>query len=205
MADEQNTISSLPELSLSFWMAGLENSRLGRAAYAWFSRLGERSAWAIKHRDPLTCDPIMLDLLAYERGIVRRGDSERLYRLRVYHAYNNAADAGWIAGWRRIFERLELLPDGDELTLLERFAWRGVPQDWDVIGIFLSDERQAELQEVIEKTVIEDYGRTCRRYYLTAYVSQAVIVGVSIFDDDHTTTLCASAVLASHREGVLIV
>jgi P2-related tail formation protein len=191
----------LSPLSLSFWMAGAENTKLAQAAYQWFTLLGKAAAWAIDKRDPLTCGQAMLDLLAWERGVTRtRFDSERLYRLRVKHAYENAADAGSVNGWKRIFERLELLPDGSEIEQLERMAG----QDWDIVGLRMSDERMAELQNILERIIIEEYGRTCRRYLLVSRVKQGIAVSAVTFDDDNTTILCRSNILTEHRAGEIL-
>jgi len=95
--------TKLSPLPLSFWMAGAENTKLGQAAYKWFSLLGKAAAWAIDTRDPLTCGEAMLDLMAWERGVTRTPfDTERLYRLRVKHAFENGKDAGNAGGWKRI-------------------------------------------------------------------------------------------------------
>ena len=191
----------LPSPPLSFWMAGAENTKLGQAAHKWFSLLGKAAAWGIDTRDPLTCGEAMLDLLAWERGVTRTPfDTERLYRLRVKHAYENGKDAGSASGWKRIFERLELLPSGNEIEQNERMAG----QDWDIIGLGMSDERMAELQNILERIIIEEYGRTCRRYRLVSRVKQAITVAVSTFDDDHTTVLCRSNIRNEHRAGEIL-
>lgn len=189
-------------LTLSFWMAGAESTKLGQAAYAWFSLLGKAAAWGVDNRDPLTCGETMLDLIAWERGVTRTPwDSDRLYRLRVHYAYENATDAGAVNGWKRIFERLELLEDRSEIEQMERIPG----QDWDVVGLFMSDERMAELQNVLERIIIEEFGRTCRRYRLVSRARQTITVGVTIFDDNHTTVLAASAYLTQHRAGEIFV
>lgn len=65
------------------------------------------------------------------------------------------------AGWGRIFERLEL----GGLSLAER-----VPgQDWDRVGIIADDSQFPDQQNVLE-IIIEDYGRTCRRYYFDSRI-----------------------------------
>ena len=119
-------MSDFPEIKIPFWMNGPHARTLAGASRVWFGRLGE---WAA-----LTCSERMLDLIAWQRGVTRAaGEAERLYRLRVAHAYANARDSGQIAGWKRIFKRLEL---GD-IALEERKAG----QDWDVIGIMMDPFR----------------------------------------------------------------
>ena len=124
----------------------------------------------------------MLDLIAWQRGVTRAaGEAERLYRLRVAHAYANARDSGQIAGWKRIFKRLEL---GD-IALEERKAG----QDWDVIGIMMDDGSFPNYQNVLE-LIVADYGRTCRRYHFISRIPQRVAVRFVPFDDHHAT-ICA--------------
>lgn len=182
MPDEKST----PEaFTLSFWMDGAENTKLGKAAHAWFSLLGKAASWGIVSRDPLTCGQAALDMLAWERGVKRyAGEPGRLYRLRVKYAYENGKDAGGVNGWKRILKRLELIGDESELVLLERMDG----QDWDVIGIEFDDSKAATLQTVLE-LIINEYGRTCRRYRFISRIVQGVTVRAATFDDDHYTTL----------------
>lgn len=183
------------EFSLSFWMDGAENNKLGRAAYNWFSLLGRAAFWGVTSQDPLTCCAEALDLLAWQRCVTRyEGEPERLYRLRVKYAYANARDAGCVNGWKRIFQRLELTEDAKDLELWERMAG----QDWDIVGIVLDDSKFTVpyLQDAIE-IIIEDYGRTCRRYYFISRIVKPVYAGVNTFDLDHNTVTAAQSVSLS--------
>ncbi|MCH5144112.1 phage tail protein [Desulfovibrio sp. UIB00] len=166
-------MNRLALFSLSFWMNGAESTKLGKAAHAWFSMLGKAAAWSLDNRDPMTCDERTLNLLAWERCVRRYpGEPERLYRLRVTHAYANARDSGQTAGWGRIFERLEL----GGLSLAER-----VPgQDWDRVGIIADDSQFPDQQNVLE-IIIEDYGRTCRRYYFDSRIPIPALAHVGRF------------------------
>lgn len=116
-------------------------------------------------QDPLTCSPSMLGLLAWERDITRF-DSEpiALYRKRVKWAYLNARDAGDVAGFKRIFERLGL----GWCELHERQA----DTDWDVITIEVTDSDAANNQALMME-LIQHYGRTCRRYRFQVVYPQA--------------------------------
>lgn len=180
-------MSDLPQLdqpSLPFWMGGEECSKLSRAAHGWFTRLGEWAALPARQLDPLTCTPTVLDLLAWQRNVTTyQGEPERLYRLRVAHAYANARDAGSVAGWGRIFQRLEL--GGVELE--ERVAG----QDWDIIGVVVDDTAFPDQQNVLE-IIVQEYGRTCRRYRFISRIPQAVRVAACTFDDDHATVCAVS-------------
>ncbi|MNT48202.1 hypothetical protein D3C72_1849710 [compost metagenome] len=98
----------------------------------------------------------MLALLAWERDIARfNGEPLALFRKRVKFAFVNARDAGEVAGFKRIFERLGI----GWCDIHERQA--GTP--WDVITIEVTDSAIASNQQLME-TLIQHYGRTCRRY-----------------------------------------
>ena len=186
----------LPQVS--FWMNGANSQALCKAAQLWFQRLGDAAIWPARQCHPMTCSLPVLDLLAWQRGVTRFiGESNQLYRMRVTHAYANAKDSGQTSGWQKILERLELLGPG-VLTLSERITG----QDWDIIGIELSDQQLSELQEVLFKVMIPEYGRTCRRYTPISRATESIHLLVGTFDDAHTTleaTLpqCALAINSS--------
>ena len=181
-------MNRLALFSLSFWMNGAESTKLGKAAHAWFSMLGKAAAWSLDNRDPMTCDERTLNLLAWERCVRRYpGEPERLYRLRVTHAYANARDSGQTAGWGRIFERLEL----GGLSLAER-----VPgQDWDRVGIIADDSQFPDQQNVLE-IIIDDYGRTCRRYYFDSRIPIPALAHVGRFSWHQETVEAAMSTRA---------
>lgn len=181
-------MNRLALFSLSFWMNGAESTKLGKAAHAWFSMLGKAAAWSLDNRDPMTCDERTLNLLAWERCVRRYpGEPERLYRLRVTHAYANARDSGQTAGWGRIFERLGL----GGLSLAER-----VPgQDWDRVGIIADDSQFPDQQNVLE-IIIEDYGRTCRRYYFDSRIPIPALAHVGRFSWHQETVEAAMSTRA---------
>lgn len=181
-------MNRLALFSLSFWMNGAESTKLGKAALAWFSMLGKAAAWSLDNRDPMTCDERTLNLLAWERCVRRYpGEPERLYRLRVTHAYANARDSGQTAGWGRIFERLEL----GGLSLAER-----VPgQDWDRVGIIADDSQFPDQQNVLE-IIIDDYGRTCRRYYFDSRIPIPALAHVGRFSWHQETVEAAMSTRA---------
>ena len=186
-------MSDFPEIKIPFWMHGPHVRTLAGASRAWFGRLAEWAAFPLRQTDPLTCTERMLDLLAWQRGITRvMGEAGRLYRLRVAHAYANARDSGQIAGWKRIFKRLEL---GD-IALEERKAG----QDWDVIGIMMDDGSFPNYQNVLE-LIVADYGRTCRRYHFISRIPQRVAVRFVPFDDHHATICARSDEILKTRAG----
>lgn len=175
-------MSDAPTIKLPFWMEGAETGALSAAALEWFSRLGQAATLPARQLDPLTCSGVVLDLLAWQRNVTRyKGEPDRAYRLRVAHAYANAKDAGSVAGWGRIFRRLEV----GGINLEERMPG----QDWDVVGVVLSDEDLAANQRLVE-IIIEEYGRTCRRYRLISRRQADIAARISAFDHDHMT-VCA--------------
>ena len=125
-------------------------------------------------QDPLTCSPSMLGLLAWERDITRfDGEPMALYRKRVKWAYLNARDAGDVAGFKRIFERLGL-------------GWcelheRQTNTDWDVITVEVTDSDAANNQALMME-LIQHYGRTCRRYRFQVVYPQAATVRAARID-----------------------
>ncbi len=184
MSDD--TKLDLPEVS--FWMNGANAQALCKAAHLWFQRLGDAAIWPARQFNPMTCSLPVLDLLAWQRGVARySNEPERLYRLRVTHAYANARDSGQTAGWGRIFERLEL----GGLSLAER-----VPgQDWDRVGIIADDSQFPDQQNVLE-IIIEDYGRTCRLYYFDSRIPIPALAHVGRFSWHQETVEAAMSTRA---------
>lgn len=154
---------TLPEANAPWWEDGQtiadgvkEPAFLARGIMALWRRIRRWCLLPLEVVDPLTCSRELLDLLAWERDI-RRFDGEplELYRRRVKYAFINAMDAGEVAGFKRIFERLGI----GWCELHERQA--GAP--WDVITIEVTDSAIAGNQQLME-ALIRHYGRTCRRY-----------------------------------------
>lgn len=210
------SVSDLPELQqpeLPFWMAGAEATKLTLAAHAWFDMLGTVATLPARQLDPLTCSRIVLDLLAWQRNVTPyAGEPERLYRLRVAHAYANARDAGSVAGWKRIFQRLEL--GGVALEeWIDRHPQQGptagiraaavADDDWDIIGVVVDDTAFPDQQNVLE-IIVNEYGRTCRRYRFISRIPKAVRVCAVAFDDDHTTVCARSEPVTVTRAGIRI-
>ncbi len=179
-------LPAIPTPKLPFWMAGKELAKLASAAKEWFRRLGEWSVVPARQLDPMTASYPILRLLAHQRCITSYpGEPERLFRLRVKYAYANAKDAGLISGWKRIFARLEL----GKIELEERRPG----QDWDIIGLVIDDSALPDRQNVLE-IIIDEYGRTCRRYRFISRIRQTVGIGASSFDDHHSTLAVTQSV-----------
>lgn len=143
-------------LKLPWWMSGAELTKLKNAAVQWFELVLTWTKWPLMQFDPLQCSPGILNLIAWQRDIRRfQGESLELFRKRVAYAYANAQDAGSFEGFIKICYRLGI----GHIATTERIpGW-----DWDVINIYLSDEQLSENPDLL-KEIIQQYGRTCRRY-----------------------------------------
>lgn len=152
----------LPSNTAPWWEDGTTISRtvaepafLVRGLLAFWARVRR---WLLLplDQDPLTCAVPVLSLIAWERGQVRvAGEPLALFRKRVKFAFVNAQDAGEVAGFKRIFERLGL----GVCSLHERQP----DTPWDVIIVEMDDNDFTRNQPLIE-SLIQHYGRTCRRY-----------------------------------------
>ena len=143
-------------IKLPWWISGKELTKLKNAAIEWFKRIAQWAKWPLEQIDPLTCDRGILELIAWQRDITRYdGEPLDLYRKRVAYAFVNARDAGSTIGFINICERLDI----GHISTEERI--QGI--DWDIVNIHLNDEQLADNPELL-KTIIRQYGRTCRRY-----------------------------------------
>ena len=146
------------EIKLPFWLSGEQLSKLRQAAANWWDTVETWVYWPLTQFDPLTCSEGLLKLLAWQRDI-KRFNTEPLdmFRKRVAFAYVNAQDAGSTAGFIRIAERIGI----GYMEIEERFD----QVNWDVVRLYLSDQQISENPDLIQN-LIEQYGRTCRRYEL---------------------------------------
>ncbi|PYC24986.1 phage tail protein [Pseudomonas mosselii] len=166
-------------LKLPFWLAGTELTKLKDAAQTWWARVTEWLRWPLLQMDAETCHLTVLDLLAWQRDITRfKDEPERLYRLRVKFAFINAVDAGSTAGLKRILRRLGV----GYVEIDERLAGR----DWDVVLLRLSDSQLSENPELL-RVLIQQYGRTCRRYDFISITPVTLRIGAAQFNDDQQT------------------
>ncbi len=166
-------------LKLPFWLAGTELTKLKDAAQSWWARVTEWLRWPLLQMDAETCHLTVLDLLAWQRDITRfKDEPERLYRLRVKFAFINAVDAGSTAGLKRILRRLGV----GYVEIDERLAGR----DWDVVLLRLSDSQLSENPELL-RVLIQQYGRTCRRYDFVSITPVTLRIGAAQFNDDQQT------------------
>lgn len=162
--------------TLPVWMNKGEPLTLAHASRTWWQRVASWLAFPLAQIDVDTCDEQLLALLAYQRDIERfEGESLDLLRLRVKYAFVNARDAGSIAGFARIFERLEI----GQIQQLER----QLQYEWDVILIRINDAQLARDNTLMMK-IIRQYGRTCRRYFFDVLNEKSAYIHGGCFDND---------------------
>uniref|UniRef100_A0A6H1ZF98 Putative tail protein n=1 Tax=viral metagenome TaxID=1070528 RepID=A0A6H1ZF98_9ZZZZ len=171
------------KLDLPFWLAGTELTKLKAAATAWWAKVEGWLRWPLLQMDPDTCHLTILDLLAWQRDITRfENEPEALYRLRVKFAFINAVDAGSVAGMKRILQRL-----GVGYVEIEE---RQPDRDWDVVLLRVTNTQLAKNQELL-RVLIEQYGRTCRRYDFVTITALPVTVVTVHFNDDQQTLVAS--------------
>ncbi len=121
--------------------------------------------------------------MAWQRDITRfNNEPERLYRLRVKYAFINAVDAGSTAGLKRILRRLGV----GYIEIDERMPDR----DWDVVLLRLSDSQLSENPELL-RVLVQQYGRTCRRYDFVSITPVTLRVLAADFNDDQQTLVAS--------------
>jgi len=171
------------KLGLPFWLDGPELAKLKAAAQAWWTKVEGWLRWPLLQMDADTCHLTILDLMAWQRDITRfKGEPEALYRLRVKYAFINAVDAGSTAGMKRILQRLGV----GYVEIEERHPDR----DWDVVLLQLSNTQLAENPELL-RVLIQQYGRTCRRYDFVTITPVTLRVLAVDFNDDQQTLVAS--------------
>ncbi|ATR85173.1 phage tail protein [Pseudomonas sp. HLS-6] len=171
------------KLDLKFWLAGTELTKLKDAAQGWWENVEGWLRWPLLQMDADSCHLVVLDLLAWQRDITRfKGEPESLYRLRVKHAFINAVDAGSTAGMKRILVRLGV----GYVEIDERMPDR----DWDVVLLRFSDSQLSQNPELL-RVLIQQYGRTCRRYDFVTITPVTMNVAVVDFNDDQQTLVAS--------------
>ena len=167
------------KINLPFWLDGDEFTKLKASAQAWWETVENWMRWPLLQMDAETCHLAVLDLLAWQRDITRfRGEPESLYRLRVKFAFINAVDAGSVAGFQRIFQRLGIGT--------VRISERQPDRDWDIVQLHLSDQQLSDFPQLLD-LVVNQYGRTCRRYELVGSTVLQLVIGVHEVNSDQMT------------------
>jgi len=176
------------KVNLPFWLNGSGNKADARgfSAFisAWWAKCEAWLSWPLNILAVENAPLFMVDLLADERDVQRfTGEPEELYRLRVKYAYANVKDAGTVAGFKAIWQRLGL---GD-VEVSERVdSW-----DWDIVLLTVEAQQIADNAELMN-LLIEKYGRTCRRYYLGTKADIQTFVASCVFDFATTTSSAES-------------
>ncbi len=169
------------KLNLPFWLDGPQLAKLKAAAQSWWEKVEGWLQWPLLQMDADTCHLTVLDLLAWQRDISRfKDEPESLYRLRVKFAFINAVDAGSTAGLKRILQRLGV----GYVEIDERMPDR----DWDVVMLRLSDSQLSQNPELL-RVLIQQYGRTCRRYDFVTLTPVSLRLVAADFNDDQQTLI----------------
>ncbi|WP_379555861.1 phage tail protein [Pseudomonas sp. MD332_8] len=171
------------KLNLPFWLDGPQLAKLKAAAQSWWEKVEGWLQWPLLQMDADTCHMTILDLLAWQRDISRfKDEPESLYRLRVKFAFINSVDAGSTAGLKRILQRLGV----GYVEIDERMPER----DWDVVMLRLSDSQLSQNPELL-RVLIQQYGRTCRRYDFVTITPVSLRIVAADFNDDQQTLIAS--------------
>lgn len=173
-------IPTQSEATIPWWQDGKTTSETLKEPH--FLSKGVNQFWdlfkayllfPLQQADALVCSEPLLNLLAWDRDITRfTGEPLSLFRKRVKYAVLNAQDAGSVAGFIAIFARL-----GIEIIT---FKEREDPIEWDICTIEISDSDISQNSALV-KTLIEQYGRTCRRYRFEVLYVASVNMSVGTF------------------------
>ncbi|MGF1744987.1 phage tail protein [Vibrio minamisatsumaniensis] len=178
--NQQQHAPELPETVIPWWQDGSTTSEdikephfLSKGVFAFFKIVWGWLLFPLRQMDALTCSENALELMAWDRDI-KRFDSEplELFRKRVKYAAVNAKDAGSVAGFKRIFERLGIG--------IVAFKEREYAVQWDVCTIELTDGDISKNTKLVQ-TLIEQYGRTCRRYRFQVTFQETLTVASGEF------------------------
>ena len=171
------------KLGVKIRVAGTGLTKLKDAAQSWWGKVEGWLRWPLLQLDADTCHLTMLDLLAWQRDITRfKGEPESMYRLRVKFAFINAVDAGSTAGMKRILQRLGV----GYIEIEERMPDR----DWDVVLLRFSDTQLSQNPELL-RVLIQQYGRTCRRYDFVTITPVPFRIALVDFNDDQQTLVAS--------------
>lgn len=148
------------EPQLPIWLKGQNANALAKVAQSYWQEVESYLFWWLEQQHSENAQTAILDLLAWERSVNRLpGETLEIYGLRVKHAFANATDAGSNIGMEQIFKRLGF----GFIQVNER-----VPGfDWDMVEIAMLEDEFSGKEQLVNE-IIEQYGRTCRRYYLSA-------------------------------------
>lgn len=176
-------------IKLPFWMSKGLLKKYADFLFGWYELVKQWLAFTISFNDIETVHIKIVDLFAWQRDVDRvHNEPEWLYRKRVKYAYHNARDAGTLAGFRRIWERLEL----GYLVITENVEGR----DWDVVQLEIDGQTLADHEELL-RIIIDKYGLACRRYEWLARFFSRVQMRVQTFGN--TTGFVKAQLLGPER------
>ncbi|ELK1825908.1 phage tail protein [Vibrio cholerae] len=163
MSEWDKQAPELEQTPTPWWQDGETTSEekiepyfLSNGVFAFMRKVRGWLLFPLQQFDALTCSEKILRLMAWDRDIKQfNGEPLWLFRKRVKFATVNAKDAGSVAGFKRIFERLGIA--------IVSFKERESAVEWDVCTIELTDRSLSQNSRLVQ-TLIEQYGRTCRRY-----------------------------------------
>lgn len=183
----------MEHFNLPVWLRGPEISKLKTAADSWWAHVEQWLHLPLQQLDAETCHPVVLQLLAYQRDVDRFAtEPDTLFRKRVKFAIQNTQDSGTAAGFKRIFERFDLV--------LSHQIERDPEKDWDVITLVLGSSELTKDPDM-GQFIIRQYGRTCRRYeFLLEDRLPGIWIPMMLADVDIQTHLLTP----SPRVGVLV-
>ncbi|EAO0747775.1 hypothetical protein VQ366_003946 [Salmonella enterica] len=162
----------MPDIRLPSWMNRGDIVRLKNTFVRFWEQVHTWVTWPLRQTDPLTCTESILNLTAWQYDITRfDGEPLSLYRRRVKYAFANAQDAGSVAGFRAIFERLGI----GYVEIMERQP--GI--DWDVILLHVTDSQLSQNTALLNQ-IVQQYGRTCRRYRIQVINATIDITGYGV-------------------------
>ncbi len=165
---------------LPVWLKSGEKVGSLKSAFGnWWNQVEDWIKTPLNQMNAETCSAALLKYHAYQKDVTRFNDEpDELFRKRVKYAEQNAMEAGSKTGFIQIFERLGI----GYLEIVERED----AVNWDVISLRLSDSQVASNTELLSY-IVQQYGRTCRRYELTVLTPVEMTVGV--FEIGHTWAL----------------
>lgn len=159
----------LPDIKLPSWLNRGDVVRLKNTLTRFWGKVYGWVTWTLRQADPLTCAGPVLNLIAWQYDIARfDGEPQTLYRKRVKYAFINAQDAGSMAGFKAIFERLGI----GYVEIQERRP----DTDWDIVLLRLTDSQISEHTALLNQ-IVRQYGRTCRRYHLQIITTTDFVIG----------------------------
>ncbi|UDQ97943.1 phage tail protein [Lentisphaerota bacterium WC36G] len=161
-----------PQINLKFWQCKEDLSKIAKLFDGWWNKMQEYLMWLPNATDVETAPLTIVKLIAWGRDIDRlKNEPEEMFRLRVKHALANALDAGSVAGFENIWNRLKL----GSVAQNERID----VENWDVIQLVLSNSDISNNNELMNE-IIRKYGRTCRRYEFVT--EQNIDLGIRTFN-----------------------